>query len=194
MNHITTCSILLFSLFFLSTTTAEQTRCTKDDVIGRWTTYSIDIGVADHIEYQEKIDVVFLQSLDGIDQFLVIFSGVFSNAVNPWTGACIGDQYVLNGEVSSHDNVHAIQAVRNPVAPMTDQCSLERCESTCIDDLLAECSIYKSIVTGSKLTFMFLPGHAAKMDGGEVMYVAGEFGCSAHDCNHPAQFHTQGPE
>lgn len=197
MNHIIKHFTLLFSLFcasFLaSNSSADQTQCTKDDVVGRWTAYSIDITVADHIEYQEKIDVVFLQVLEGTDQFLVSFSGVFSTAVNPWEGTCVGDQYVLNGEISSHGNIHSIQAVRNSAAPATDQCSLERCESTCIGDLLTECSVSKIIADG-KLTFMFLPGHLAMQDGLEAQYLASEFGCYSHDCNHPGLAHTHGPD
>lgn len=75
MNHIITCSALLFSLLFVSIGTADQTNCSKDDVTGRWTTYSIDLGVADHVEYQEKIDIEYLQTLDGADQFYVSFPG-----------------------------------------------------------------------------------------------------------------------
>ena len=145
--------------------------------------------MADHVEYQEKIAVEFLQMLDGTDQFLVSFTGTFSTADGYWSGKCVGDQYVLNGEISSHGNVHSIQAARNSSAPTTDQCSLERCESTCIDDLLAECSASKLIVD-EKMTFMLLPGHAEEAVGGTVQYVANEFGCGAHDCNHPGGWHV----
>lgn len=191
MNHIITCSALLFSLLFVSIGTADQTNCSKDDVTGRWTTYSIDLGVADHVEYQEKIDIEFLQTLDGADQFYVSFPGAFSNAINPWIGKCEGDQYVLEGDIQSHDNIHSIQAARNSAAPLTDQCSLERCELTCIDDLLAECSARKSI-DGRKLTFIFLPGHAVIKDSGEIQYLSSEFGCDSHDCNHLGEAHSHG--
>jgi len=192
MNHIITCSALLFSLLFVSIGTADQSNCSKDDVIGRWTTYSIDLGVADHVEYQEKIVIEFLQTLDGADQFYVSFPGAFSNAINPWIGKCEGDQYVLEGDIQSHDNIHSIQAARNSAAPLTDQCSLERCELTCIDDLLAECSISKSILDG-KLTFMILPGHAEETGGSDLTYSGSEPGCTAHDCNHPGNLHVHGP-
>lgn len=194
MNNITRRfflpSSMLFSIFLAFNSSADQIHCTKDDVIGQWTVYSIDIGVADHVEYQEKITVEFLQTFDGVDQFSVSFSGAFSNTVNPWMGKCVGDQYVLKGNVNSHGNVHSIQAARNSAAPTTDQCSLERCESTCIGDLFAECSVNKSI-TDTKLTFMFLPGHAAGMDSDEVMYFTDGLGCDSHDCNHPGGLHAE---
>ena len=182
-------SSMLFSMFLSFNASADQLQCAKEDVTGQWTVYSIDFGVADHVEYQEIIDVVFLQTLDGVDQFLVSFSGAFSTVDNHWVGKCIGDQYVLNGEINSHGNVHSIQAARNSSAPTTDQCSLERCESTCIGDLIAECSASKSIVD-EKLTFMLLPGHAEEVDDGTVQYVGGELGCDAHDCNHAGAYHT----
>jgi hypothetical protein len=192
VNHSTR-FIILFSFLFsanaATTSFAGQLQCTKDDAVGKWTSYSVDLGVADHVEYQEKIDVVYLQTVAGTDQFLVSFSGAFSAAVNPWSGKCIGDQYVLNGEISSHDNVHFIQAARNPEAPATDQCSLERCESTCVAELLDECSVSKAI-SDRKLTFMLLPGHVVTGDANSAQYLASEYGCFSHDCNHPGLFHN----
>lgn len=192
MNPNTRYLTILFTLpllaFSVSNISADETNCTKDDVIGQWTSYSIDLSVSDHIEYHEKIDIVYLQTLDTVDQFSVSFSGIFSAVVNPWVGQCVGDEYVLRGEISSHDNVHSIQAVRNSAAPTTDQCSLERCESTCVVDLFDECSVSKT-VSDRKLTFMLLPGHKSTGDA-EEHYLASESGCFSHDCNHPGLLHT----
>jgi len=193
MNHITTCIMLIISLFYFPAANADQTNCTKEDVIGRWTTYSIDFGVADHVEYQEKVEVVFLQTINEIDQFTVTFSGGFSDTIDPWEGTCVGDVYVLNGEFVSHNNVHTIQAVRNASAPATDQCSLERCESTCIGDLISECSISKTLLSG-KLSFFFLPGHATTGAADDNRYLASSSECFSHDCNHPGAGHTHGPD
>ena len=185
--------IFIFILVFSFKISAEELQCTRDDVIGSWTSYSIDFGVSDHIEYQEQINILYLHTDSIADQFLVSFSGSFSLALNPWQGECIGDQYVLMGEIESHNSIHSVQAVRNPSAPTTDQCSLERCESTCVADLLAECSISKDL-PGRKLTFMFLPGHAANNGEGEIRLVAQEIHCDAHDCNHPGEYHSHDPD
>ena len=188
MKHTTIFSILLFSLLLASATVADQTLCTKDDVTGQWTNYSIGLNISDHVEYQQKTDIVYLKTVDGIDQFQVSLSGAFSSTDKLWQGQCRGDQYVLRGEIGSHDNFHSIQAFRNAAAPATDQCSLERCESTCVADLQAQCSISKS-VSARKMTFIFLPGHTTLED---TQYLSSEPGCNSHDCNHPGVYHSGG--
>ncbi len=189
MSRTIECFVLIVLLLMTTNAVAGSTSCERSDVIGHWYVHDVDFGVSDHVEYQETIEVYYLDSIDGKDQFNVTFAGVFTISLNPWQGECIGDQYVLQGDVLSHDTIHSIQAARNAGAPNTDQCSIERCEATCMGKLADECHVSKTIST-NRMTFVLLPGHAVKREGGELEFILTSLDCSAHDCNHPGSYHA----